>query len=130
MPSRLEDLFASGVLIRPATQQPNLVHLIRALASLSGAAHSDGSPPVQQLIDLIGPAEHYVFVLLDGLGMNILPMLPEQSFVRKNLKLTIHSTCPSTTCLRAHQHRHRRLAEPARRDRMVHPTCRSTSSRR
>jgi len=97
MPSRLEDLFASGVLVRPATQHPNLVHLIRALASLSGAAHIDGAPPVQQLIDLIGPAEHYVFVLLDGLGMNILPILPEQSFVRKNLKLTIHSTCPSTT---------------------------------
>src|SRR5687767_1367358 len=97
MPPRLDDLFADGVLVRPATQQPNLVHLIRALASLAGVTRFERSPPVQQLVDLIGPAEHYVFVLLDGLGMNILPMLPESSFVRRNLKLTLHSTCPSTT---------------------------------
>src|SRR5688500_19682246 len=97
MPPRLEELFSRGVLVRPATQQPNLVHLIRALATLCGAEHIDRSPPVQQLIDLIGRAEHYVFVLLDGLGMNILPMLPDNSFVRRNLKLTLQSTCPSTT---------------------------------
>jgi hypothetical protein len=96
-PPRLDDLFASGALVRPATQQPNLVHLIRALASLCGVDQVDRAPPVQQLIGLIGPAEHYVFVLLDGLGMNILPLLPDESFVRKNLKLTIQSTCPSTT---------------------------------
>src|SRR5688500_9014498 len=94
---RLEDLFTDGVLVRPATQQPNLVHLIRALASLAGVSRIDRSPPVQQLIDLIGPAERYVFVLLDGLGMNILPMLPDNSFVRRNLKLTLQSTCPPTT---------------------------------
>ena len=97
MPPRLNELFATGMLVRPATQQPNLVHVIRALASLCGAPDVDRSPPVSQLIDLIGPAEHYVFVLLDGLGMNILPALPDQAFVRRNLKLTIHSTFPSTT---------------------------------
>ncbi|MEA2735373.1 MAG: hypothetical protein QOE14_1824 [Humisphaera sp.] len=97
MPPRLDDLFSAGVLVRPSTQHPNLVHLIRALASLAGVERIERAPPVQQIIDLIGPAEHYVFVLLDGLGMNILPLLPPDSFVRRNLKRTIHSTCPSTT---------------------------------
>ena len=97
MPPRLDELFDSGLLVRPATQHPNLVHLIRALATLSGAPDVDRSPPVRQLIDLIGPAEHYVFVLLDGLGMNILPALPDDAFVRRSLKATIHSTFPSTT---------------------------------
>ena len=72
----LEDLFAAATLVRPSDQQPNLVHLMRALASLAGVRDLEGPQPVGQLMDLIGPAEHLVFVLLDGLGMNIVRRLP------------------------------------------------------
>ncbi|HEY8665727.1 MAG TPA: alkaline phosphatase family protein [Tepidisphaeraceae bacterium] len=97
MDATLEELFEAGLLVRPSDERPNIVHLARALARLAGVDEVPNSPGVQKLMDLIGPAEHLVFVLLDGLGMNLISRLPAGSFLTSHLKLRINSICPSTT---------------------------------
>ena len=67
----LEQLFDAGVLLRPSDRRPNLVHLVRALATLAGVGDLGASPPVADIVSTIGPAEHLIFVLMDGLGMNL-----------------------------------------------------------
>ncbi len=93
----LEDLFERGRLIRSSHHSPNLVHLVRGIAWVCGVREIERDPPVQQLINLIGPADHIVFVLLDGLGMNLVNRMDPGCFVVRNLKQHLHSTCPSTT---------------------------------
>ncbi len=97
MPPKLEHLFAESVLIRPSDVQPNLVHLIRAIYSLCGVKGLTLTPTAKQLADTIGPAENYIFILIDGLGMNIVNRLPSDSFVAKSLRGQLNATCPSTT---------------------------------
>ena len=93
----LEDLFAQGTLIRPSPDRANLVHLIRALATLAGVQDFEQSPPIAELVREIGPHDHLIFVLLDGLGMNIIRRLPGDSFLCRSLKREINAACPSTT---------------------------------
>ena len=93
----LDAAFDKGLLVRPTDTHPNLVHLIRALATLAGVPDLDSADPVRRLTALIGAADHLVFVLLDGLGMNIVHKLPANSFIASHLRLETHATCPSTT---------------------------------
>ncbi len=93
----LEELFAQGTLIRPSPDRANLVHLIRALATLAGVPDLEQTQPIAELVQLIGPHEHLIFVLLDGLGMNIIRRLPGDSFLCRSLKREINAPCPSTT---------------------------------
>jgi hypothetical protein len=95
--SRLEQLFEQGVLVRPTDRQPNLVHLVRALYTLAGAHDLASHPVTAALVDRIGRADHLVFILLDGLGMNIIRRLPDNSFLRAHVVEQIQATCPSTT---------------------------------
>ncbi|MGE5610790.1 MAG: alkaline phosphatase family protein, partial [Bacillota bacterium] len=97
MNAQLADAFACGELVRPMPEEPNLVHLVRALGTLSGAKGLDEYAATRSLMELIGPAEHYLFILLDGLGMNLLRQLPGDWFLAKHLKTQIQSSCPSTT---------------------------------
>jgi hypothetical protein len=97
MSVELETAFADGRLIRPSDRTPNLVHLVRAIALLAGARDIDATPCTTELAEDIGPSDHLVFVLLDGLGMNLLRQLPEASFLRRNFRRELISTCPSTT---------------------------------
>src|ERR1043166_4322616 len=97
MDSRLDELFDSGALVRHSPTQPNLIHLVRALATIGGVPELDGTPLTRQIIDLIGPAEHLIFVLLDGLGMNLVRKLPPETFLARHLKTQLHATSPSTT---------------------------------
>ncbi|HEV8293032.1 MAG TPA: alkaline phosphatase family protein [Tepidisphaeraceae bacterium] len=93
----LERLFAEGVLVRPSDREANLVHLVRAIYALCGVQGLDLPQPARQLIDQIGPAQNLVFILLDGLGMNLVNRLPAESFLMSHLRGQINATCPSTT---------------------------------
>lgn len=57
-------------------------------ATRSAAAAFDG---------VMGEADHIVFLLLDGFGMNFVETLPEDSWVRKHTALTLCSTLPTST---------------------------------
>src|SRR4051794_24740317 len=93
----IQEAFNDGRLVRPDPAQPDLVHLVRALGALCGVEHFGDSSFTQQLMNQIGVADHYVFVLLDGLGMNLVRKLPADSFIRRHLRTHIRATSPSTT---------------------------------
>ncbi|HEV2293320.1 MAG TPA: alkaline phosphatase family protein [Tepidisphaeraceae bacterium] len=94
----LQRLFEQGLLVRPTHEQPNVVHLVRALATLTGVSEIESPPATRGIADVIGAADHLIFVLCDGLGMNTLARLPQQSsFLARHYKMTLNATCPSTT---------------------------------
>ncbi|MBT3942957.1 MAG: PglZ domain-containing protein [Chloroflexi bacterium] len=95
---RLIAEFEVGTLLRPSINTPNSVDLSRAVARLSGYSRAESPTGSEtEIADLIGPAEHIVFVVADGLGMSILETLPEDAFLRRSLALELQSVFPSTT---------------------------------
>jgi len=97
MQSRLERCFSDGTIVRPSHDRANLVHLVRAIGTLCGVPNLPINDRTRELIELIRPADHIVFVLLDGLGMNIIERLPASSLLASSLKREIAATSPSTT---------------------------------
>src|SRR3954451_19604593 len=97
MPSRIEACFEEGLLVRPSDGRMNLLHVVRAIATLTGAAGFRASPRVAEAMDFIGDAQHIVFVLIDGLGFDNVRNLPRDSFIQTHLRGQITAGCPSTT---------------------------------
>ncbi|MCO5165471.1 MAG: alkaline phosphatase family protein [Planctomycetes bacterium] len=96
-PDRLCRWFADGTLLRPDPAVPNAVDLALALAALSGAPtpRTDGAAEVAARI---GDADHLVFVLVDGLGVETIEAaLPPESFLRRHLAMTLRAVFPSAT---------------------------------
>lgn len=94
---RLLAAFQSGQLLHPSSNVPSIVDLSRALASLAGAEGVQPTPSSTRLAGLIGPADHLVFVLADGLGMNLMEELPPDSFLRSHLAAEMRTVFPSAT---------------------------------
>lgn len=97
MSLELQEAFDRGILVRPDHHQPGLVHLVQAIAHLTGVKDVETSGPLRQLVELIGPSDHLIFILLDGLGMSTVQRLPGDSFVRAHVRRELQATCPSTT---------------------------------
>ncbi|MBX3470122.1 MAG: alkaline phosphatase family protein [Planctomycetes bacterium] len=96
-PDRLLRWFADGQLLRPDPARPNAVDLALALATLSGAPtpRTDGAAAI---VERVGDADHVVFVLVDGLGVDTIEAgLPPASFLRRHLALTLRAVFPSAT---------------------------------
>jgi hypothetical protein len=91
--------FSSGALLRPSANVLNLVDLSRGIAALAGAGDRAPTPGAGAIADLVGPAEHLVFVLVDGMGMNLLEMLPAGAFLRQSLAADLQTVFPSTTAV-------------------------------
>ena len=51
----------------------------------------------QEIIGAIDDPDHVVFLLLDGFGMNFVDTLPEDSYFRKHIALTMCTTLPTST---------------------------------
>lgn len=94
---RLLAWFHDGSLTRPDAASPGTVHLGRALASLAGSAKTELAPPAQQIASAIDNSDHYVFVLVDGLGLNILNRLPASRFFRSHVAMELQAVFPSST---------------------------------
>lgn len=94
---RLLECFDAGRLVRPAAQKLNFVDLVRALLRLAGAGGIESAPGVERIGRLIPPADHYVFVLVDGLGMSILDKLAPDSFLAGHRAAQMQALFPSTT---------------------------------
>ena len=87
-------------------QTPNTVDLARFIALANGApreelpaagpARPEAEAVLQRAIGAVAP--HFLFVLLDGMGMNLLEStLPPTSFLRRHLVQPMHSVFPATT---------------------------------
>ncbi len=98
MDPEIEAAFQNRTLLRPAAGEPDLVELTRALASLAGVRKFDPpSAAMAELMAAIGPCDHLVFVLLDGLGENLVRRMPRDSFLVRQRVRALRATCPSTT---------------------------------
>ena len=93
---RLLDAFARGRLLRPSASAPNTVDLALALGSLAGAPVIR-TPNADRIASLIGPAEHLVFVLVDGMGQHIVRRLDDGCFLRRHTVMELQSVAPSAT---------------------------------
>jgi hypothetical protein len=93
----LEQAFADGMLVRPNHARPSLVHLVQAIARICGVRDLNLFEPARLLCDAIGPANHVIFILLDGLGMSTVRKLPTESFVAAHVRMELQATVPSTT---------------------------------
>ena len=96
---RVLSWFENGQLIRPRANHdiPDAVELIRAIAHLCGAHDLELSRKSQQLVQRIGPAEHYVFVVIDGLGLQLLTDTIDSGFLLDHLSGELQAVFPSTT---------------------------------
>jgi predicted AlkP superfamily pyrophosphatase or phosphodiesterase len=97
MDDTLESLFESGKLLHSIDETPNSVDLAWAMAKIAGVNRIEESEQTRSLGGLIGDVDHLVFVIVDGLGINILEGLPESSFLRTNLEMELRAITPSTT---------------------------------
>ncbi|MEE9278143.1 MAG: alkaline phosphatase family protein [Dehalococcoidia bacterium] len=94
---RVRDWFESGLLLPPVADTPSSVDLARALAHLNEAPNVDVSPGGARVEQAIGPARQIVFVLIDGLGCNVLERLRPDAFLRRRLVMELRAVFPSTT---------------------------------
>jgi hypothetical protein len=95
--ARLLAWFESGALVRPDPGLPNTVDLARAMASLCGAPGVALSASARSVADAIHSADHIVFVMADGLGMNLVERLPAGSFLRAHVAMELRAVFPSST---------------------------------
>lgn len=94
---RLLEAFAHGSLVRPDAAIPNTVDLARALASLCGVQGPECGTSAQGIADVIGEHAHIVFVLIDGLGMNLVEREAPDEFFRAHTVMELRSVFPSST---------------------------------
>ncbi len=95
--ARLRAGCASGDLLAPDADVPNLVDLANALALLCGVRDIDATPGAQRIAREIGEADHIVFALIDGLGSNLIERMGENSFLRSHAGMELRSVFPSST---------------------------------
>ena len=93
---RVRSWFESGTLLPPDASVANTVDLARALASIAGTNVELGAGATN-VRDAIGETEHLVFMLIDGLGMNLIDALPAGSFLREHVALELRAVFPATT---------------------------------
>ncbi|MFN8534403.1 MAG: alkaline phosphatase family protein [Dehalococcoidia bacterium] len=84
-------------MLRPSAAHPNIVDLSRALARAAGVDQVAETAGVSSLIRQIGPASHLVFILADGLGMNLVERLPTSTFLGTQLAGELRTVFPSTS---------------------------------
>lgn len=94
---RLLAAFERGDLLRPDASSPNTVDLARAMYALCGVPGLELTASARRMSDVIGAHDHYVFVLVDGLGMNLVEQDPAAAFFKQHLAMEIRSVFPSST---------------------------------
>ena len=89
--------FERSNLLQPFGDRPTIVDLARALAWLAGVESIERTAKVTALTERIGPADHLIFVVADGLGLNLLEGATENTFLADHLVAELRSVFPSTT---------------------------------
>jgi hypothetical protein len=94
---RLIDGFDAGELIRPFAGSTSLVDLVRASAKACGVHDIPMNDSTRAIADHLKRAEHLIFVLADGLGIQFIDRLPRGSWLRRHTRRTILAPYPPTT---------------------------------
>ena len=93
---RLIAAFDSGELLRPSPEVPNIVDLANALPVVADS-HASSSPVIDSIADAIGPVDHVVFVMVDGLGLNVIDEEHGAAFLGAHVAAELMTVYPSTT---------------------------------
>ncbi len=94
---RLKSWFADGRLLDPASDGPTLVDFSRAVATLCGVTGLRLSDEAEKLKHHVGPADHIVLVLIDGLGVEQLERFPRDGFLHPRSRIEMRSVFLSST---------------------------------
>ncbi len=94
---RLLGWFEAGDLLRPDHDSPNLLQLSRAIARLCGVDGIEPTGGVLRIEGAIGRHDHYVLVLVDGMGMHLVDRLPPADPLRAALAMELQTVSPSST---------------------------------
>ncbi|MSQ31411.1 MAG: hypothetical protein EXR64_05230 [Dehalococcoidia bacterium] len=94
---RLLDGFDAGEFVRPYAGAMTLVDVVRAIAHVCGATGIALSDAARETADRLAPAEHVVFVIADGLGVDLLHAMPRGAWLCRNTRRVILAPYPSTT---------------------------------
>jgi hypothetical protein len=94
---RLREKFDRGELLRPDPESLNVVDLAQAMIQLAGGEIYPPSRGASRIVDLVGRFDHLIFILADGLGLNLIEQLPRHSFLSHHLAAEVRSIFPSTT---------------------------------
>lgn len=89
--------FESGELLRPSPDTPNIVDLASAVGGLVGASTAIRTPGGDALAGLIGPCDHLVLVMADGLGMSAVRAMDPDSFIPCHVAAELLTVFPSST---------------------------------
>ncbi|MGE3960587.1 MAG: alkaline phosphatase family protein [Dehalococcoidia bacterium] len=92
----LLDAFARGALVRPSVDQMCFVDVVRAVQHAAGVDCELNEHARDVRAHLRG-AEHIVFLLADGMGIDLVDRLPRNSWIRRHTGRAILAPFPSTT---------------------------------
>ena len=95
--SRVGEWLREGRLLAPLSSAPSSVDLARALGTWAGADVAPLSPAARQIYESFDDGRQLVFVLVDGLGCNLLSTLPASAFLRRLPARDLRAVFPSTT---------------------------------
>jgi predicted AlkP superfamily pyrophosphatase or phosphodiesterase len=96
---RLLGKFESGALLRPSADVPNVVDLAQALWTAAGVEVGELTMAARRIRSDIDDPLHLVFVLADGLGMELLEAMPAATFLWSHLEGALNTVFPSTTAV-------------------------------
>lgn len=96
---RLLAAFASGERIRPSADTANLIDLVTAIGATAGIPGPALEGHAGAIAERLAGAEHIVFVLADGLGMQFIDALPPEAWLRRQLVQPLLAPFPSTTAV-------------------------------
>ncbi len=95
---------AEGKILHPLEKNPNIVDLARSLMTVTGYREFIEARWLkvlkQELLDdtyRLKTSEHYVMILIDGLGSNLREYFPPDGFFETYYHRELHSVFPSTT---------------------------------
>ena len=90
--------FEAGELLRPDPDVPNFLDLARAIGSACGVRGVPLSEQAQAIADRLEEREHIVFVLADGLGLDMIEQGGEGANVlRAHLAMELRAIFPAST---------------------------------
>ncbi|MCA9849066.1 MAG: hypothetical protein KC461_00235, partial [Dehalococcoidia bacterium] len=79
------DAFDRGALVRPTSEQMGYVDVVRAVAHASGV-DCDLSEHARELSNQLRDAEHLIFLLADGMGIDLVDRLPRNAWIRRHTR--------------------------------------------
>ncbi len=95
--ARLESAWGRGDLLAPNLGDAHFVDLVRAIAHVTGVPDIELSDHGRAIANELATAEHLVFVLSDGLGLDCVHALDDESWLRSHLAGPLQAVFPATT---------------------------------